>query len=96
MIHICFVQLAKELKVPFYEVSAYTSENVTEMFASITGLVLKRFEGEVMAALAEKSVPHISDSDEEDMKEEGVVNDLKSREQLPSKESDEYSCCHIL
>nr|XP_039271685.1 ras-related protein Rab-15-like [Styela clava] len=92
-------QLADELKIPFTEVSAYTSENVSEMFATITSLILARYKDEIITSIQERSRISSSESEHDFSEDEGIVKDLDSGKSNANGEIEkppEYSCCNIL
>ncbi|CAK8681415.1 unnamed protein product [Clavelina lepadiformis] len=90
-------KLAHDFGIPFFETSAYTDANVTEVFTDIAARVLKAHEEEIRH-------PHtIEFSSEGDHSEdEGIVrdlvksNDTKKSNSLFDTENPEVSCCVIL
>ncbi|XP_070578911.1 ras-related protein Rab-15-like isoform X2 [Ptychodera flava] len=75
-------ELAKELKVPFYETSAFNDTNIDEVFIELAKIVMKRNKREI-----EKQMEHIKLFCREDS-EANIID-------IPAKE-DSGLCCTLM
>lgn len=87
--------------MPFLETSAYTNENIADMFDTVTAKILDKHKEEILKQIEKRKLAGLSESDSNESpgsEDEGIVKDSPPSEVpiLGENVKKDISCCIIL